>query len=63
MFIVLSKRFFGFIVIFGKPEQARFETQRGEFASNGVDMYNTAKAYYDGKWFFLTYKRLFLPAS
>ncbi len=39
----------GFMVIFGKPEQMRFEGQR-EFSRVVAEVYDTAKAYHDGKW-------------
>lgn len=57
MLIVLSRRFFGLKVTFGKQEQANFKAQRGEFASNAVDVYDAANGS------LLTCKRLFLPAS
>ncbi len=40
----------GFMVIFGKPEQARFEGRRNEFSPTVTAVYDAAKAYHDGKW-------------
>ncbi len=48
--LFLKEGALGFMVIFGKPEQARFETQREDFSSSITDVYDAAKAYHDGKW-------------
>ncbi len=40
----------GFMVIFGKPEQARFEGQGGEFSPVITEIYDASKTYHDGKW-------------
>lgn len=48
--LLFGEGFLGFMVIFGKPEQARFEAQHDEFAPAIVDAYDAAKAYHDGKW-------------
>ncbi len=48
--LFFGKAALGFMVIFGKPEQARFETQRGDFSPAVVSAYDAAKAYHDGKW-------------
>ncbi len=47
---LFKEEFPGFMVIFGKPEQARFEGQRGEFSPVVIEVYDAAKAYHDGKW-------------
>ncbi len=40
----------GFMIIFGKPEQARFEGQRNEFSPPIAEVYDASKTYHDGKW-------------
>lgn len=48
--LFFGEKSFGFMVIFGKPEQARFEAQRSDFSPAVVNVYDGAKAYHDGKW-------------
>lgn len=40
----------GFLVIFGKTEQEKFEAARGEFSKIIQKCYNEATTYRDGKW-------------
>ena len=40
----------GFMIIFGKPERARFEGRRGDFSPLIAEVYDAAKTYHDGKW-------------
>lgn len=48
-FYVREKRF-GFMVIFGKAEQAAFEAERDGFSPETVGVFDAARAYHDGKW-------------
>lgn len=48
--LLFGEGVFGFMVIFGKPEQARFEAQCGNFSPVIVGAYDAATAYHDGKW-------------
>ncbi len=47
---LFKEEFLGFMVIFGKPEQTRFEGHRNEFSPVIAEVYDAAKAYHDGKW-------------
>lgn len=40
----------GFMVIFGKAEQAAFEAERGQYSQRVQAIYDGAKTYRDGKW-------------
>lgn len=40
----------GFMVIFGKNERARFESQREVFSDETLKIYDGATTYHDGKW-------------
>lgn len=48
--LLFKENVLGFMVVFGKPEQARFEAQRGEFSPAIIEEYDAATAYHDGKW-------------
>lgn len=41
---------FGFMVIFGKEERAKFEKNRMNFSDDIIKTYEEAKIYHDGKW-------------
>lgn len=45
---------FGFMVIYGKKEQALFEDQRNYFHQDIQTIYDNTKAYHDGKWIMLS---------
>ena len=40
----------GFMVILGKDERAKFETQRGRFSNEVQMIYDAATTFPDGKW-------------
>lgn len=40
----------GFMVIFGKAEQSKFEKNRDSFSKSVQDLYDETKPYHDGKW-------------
>lgn len=40
----------GFMVVLGKDERAKFETDRGKFSQEIGDIYDNARTYHDGKW-------------
>ena len=40
----------GFMVIFGKDERAKFETERNNYSVQVQKVYDDAKIYHDGKW-------------
>ncbi|MCD7877912.1 MAG: DUF3788 domain-containing protein [Cloacibacillus porcorum] len=40
----------GFMVIFGRTERAKFESERETFSQKTREMYDGAKTYHDGKW-------------
>lgn len=40
----------GFMVIFGKDERIKFETNRGNYSEGVLKIYDEAKTYHDGKW-------------
>ncbi len=46
----------GFMVIFGKQEQAYFEEQRGEYSPPIIEVFEAATPYHDGKWLFFEAK-------
>lgn len=48
--LLYNEKMLGFMVIFGKQEQMKFETQRDEFSPVIVAGYDAATAYHDGKW-------------
>lgn len=41
---------FGFMVIFGKDERAKFESERESFSEEIRTVYDNAATYHDGKW-------------
>ena len=41
---------FGFMVIFGKEERARFEAVRSDYSVAVQKVYDEATTYHDGKW-------------
>jgi len=41
---------FGFMLIFGKGEQAKFEESRAAFPKHIQDIYDNTHTYHDGKW-------------
>ena len=45
---------FGFMVIFGKAEQSRFEATRSEYSEEVCRVFDEATVYYDGKWMMFT---------
>ena len=48
--LFLKEEALGFMVIFGKPEQARFEGRRSDFSPAVTEGYDATKTYHDGKW-------------
>ena len=40
----------GFMIIFGKDERAKFETERNDYSQQVQQIYDEAKNYRDGKW-------------
>ena len=40
----------GFMVIFGRTERAKFESERETFSQKTREIYDGAKTYHDGKW-------------
>ncbi|GKX60855.1 hypothetical protein SOASR031_31700 [Leminorella grimontii] len=48
--LLFNEEALGFMVVFGKPEQAKFEALRGEFSAVIVEKLDAATAYHDGKW-------------
>lgn len=48
--LLFNEKTLGFMVVFGRPEQAKFEAQRDEFSPVIVAGYDAATAYHDGKW-------------
>ncbi len=41
---------FGFMIIFGKEERAKFEASRGDYSLEAQKIYDTSTTYHDGKW-------------
>ena len=41
---------FGFMLIFGKEERAKFEADREKYSVPVCQIYDEAKTYHDGKW-------------
>ncbi len=41
---------FGFMVILGKDERAKFESQRALFSNETLKIYDEATTFHDGKW-------------
>lgn len=41
---------FGFMVILGKDERAKFESQRALFSHETLKIYDEATTFHDGKW-------------
>ena len=48
--LLFNEEALGFMVVFGKPEQTKFEALRGEFSAIIVEKFDAATAYHDGKW-------------
>ncbi len=40
----------GFLIIFGKEERERFESERNKYSKQVQKIYDEAKTYHDGKW-------------
>ncbi len=40
----------GFMIILGKDERAKFETDRGSYSDDMQRVYDETKTYHDGKW-------------
>ena len=40
----------GFMVILGKDERLKFETERGNYPKEVQEIYDAAQTYHDGKW-------------
>ena len=40
----------GFMVILGKEERLKFETERGSYSEEVQRVYNESQTYHDGKW-------------
>lgn len=40
----------GFMIIFGKDERAKFETERKNYSEQVQKIYDEAQTYRDGKW-------------
>ena len=45
-----KKNSLGFMIIFGKDERAKFETERNDYSQQVQKIYDEAKTYRDGKW-------------
>ncbi|MGC7872323.1 DUF3788 domain-containing protein [Desulfosporosinus sp. SYSU MS00001] len=45
-----KEKSFGFMVIYGKNEREKFETERQNFSDNIQSLYDKAQTYHDGKW-------------
>lgn len=41
---------FGFLVIFGKEERAKFEANRNDYSQEVQRVYDESMTYHDGKW-------------
>lgn len=41
---------FGFMIIFGKDERAKFEAERNGYSAEVQKLYDESKTYHDGKW-------------
>ena len=41
---------FGFMIIFGKKEREKFESQQSEFSAAIQEVYSSSTTYHDGKW-------------
>lgn len=48
--LYIRKNCFGFMVIFGKEERAKFEKDHMNFSDEIIETYEEAKTYHDGKW-------------
>ena len=48
--LYLKKGSSGFMVIFGKGEQEKFEENRQKFSSRIQEIYDSSTTYHDGKW-------------
>lgn len=54
------KNCFGFMVILGKAERAKFETERENYSSKVIQLYEESETYHDGKWIMFELKDLSL---
>ena len=45
-----KKNSLGFMIIFGKDERAKFETERNNYSEQVQKIYDEAQTYHDGKW-------------
>ncbi len=50
------KNAIGFMIVFGKAEREKFETQRQSFSEEMQKIYDDATTYHDGKWMMLELK-------
>lgn len=41
---------FGFMIIFGKDERAKFEANRNDYSMEAQRIYDASTTYHDGKW-------------
>jgi hypothetical protein len=41
---------FGFMIIFGKNERAKFEANRNDYSAEVQKVYDESRTYHDGKW-------------
>ena len=45
-----KKNVFGFMIIFGKDERAKFEANRDDYSLEVQKVYDESTTYHDGKW-------------
>lgn len=45
-----KKNVFGFMIIFGKDERAKFEVNRNDYSLDVQRVYDESTTYHDGKW-------------
>lgn len=48
--LYVKKNGFGFMVIFGKNERAKFEADRQNYSHEMQKIYDETRTYHDGKW-------------
>ena len=48
--LYVKENVFGFMVIFGKDERAKFEASRNDYSLEVQKIYDEATTYHDGKW-------------
>lgn len=58
--LYVRKNCFGFMVILGKAERAKFETERENYSSKVIQLYEESETYHDGKWIMFELKDLSL---